>query len=104
MNRFFALAVAVGLVTIGAPAFAQLSPPIPPVLENRIPAPAPPAVTPPVINGPLSEGRDPPAGVYNPPQLNTFSDRVTHCLNEGAGYGLHGEELNSYTTSCSNAN
>jgi hypothetical protein len=60
MNRFARLAIAAGLVVIGLPAFAQLPPPVPPVLENRIPAPQLPAVTPPVINGPLSEGRDPP--------------------------------------------
>ena len=104
MNRFARLAVAAGLVVIGLPAFAQLASPVPPVLENRIPAPQLPAVTPPVINGPLSEGRDPPAEVYHPPQLNTFGDRVTHCLNEGAGLGLHGQGLNSYTTTSSNAN
>jgi hypothetical protein len=90
MNRFASLAVAAGLVVICLPAFAQLPPPVPPVLENRIPAPQLPAVNPPVINGPLSEGRDPPAEAYHPPQLNTFSNRVTHCLNEGTGYGLQG--------------
>ena len=104
MNRFSRLGIAAGLVVIGLPAFAQLPPPVPPVLENRIPAPQSPAVTPPVIHGPLSEGRDPPAEVYHPPQLNTFGDRVTRCLNEGAGYGLQGQGLNSYTTTCSNAN
>jgi hypothetical protein len=103
MNRFARLAVAAGLVMIRLPAFSQLPPPVPPVLENRIPAPQSPAVAP-VINGPLSEGQNPPAEVYRPPQLNTFSDRVTHCLNEGAGYGLQGQGLNSYTTACSNAN
>ena len=104
MNRFASLAVAAGLVVICLPAFAQLPPPVPPVLENRIPAPQLPAVNPPVINGPLSEGRDPPAEAYHPPQLNTFSDRVTHCLNEGAGLGLQGQGLNCYTITCSNAN
>src|SRR6266566_4416943 len=104
MNRFASLAVAAGLAVIGPPAFAQLPAPTPPVLENRIPAPQLPAVQPPVINGPLSGGGGPPSNVYEPPQINTFSDRVTHCLNEGADYGLKGQELNSYTTTCTNAN
>jgi hypothetical protein len=94
-GALFACALAV------SPAFAQLAPP-PPELENRIPAPLPPPPQPPIINGPL--GQSPPPGVYQPPRLNTHSDRTTRCLHEGAGYGLKGSKLNAYARACANAN
>ena len=83
----------------GQPALAQFTPP--PVL-NPIPAPLPPPASPPIINGPL--GQSPPPGVYEPPRLNTHSDRAVQCLHEGSSYGLRGRKLQAYTRSCTNAN
>jgi len=97
----WALRVAVACIALAPPALAQVVPP-PPELQNRIPAPLPPPPPPPVINGPL--GQNPPPGVYEPGRLNTYSDRVTNCLHEGAGYGLRGRKLNSYARACANAN
>ena len=102
MIRFIGIALAAGGVAIGTPALAQITPLEPPVLQNRIPAPLPPPPQAPTINGPL--GGDPSAQVYTPPQLNTFSDRVTRCLDEGASAGMEGRKLNSYATACENAN
>ena len=82
-------------------ALAQ-APGLPPDLQNRIPAPLPPPPQPPIINGPLSQG--PPPGVYQPPRLNTFSDRTSTCLQAGSGYGLHGRKLDAYTRACVNGN
>jgi hypothetical protein len=89
------------LALFAAPAAAQLVP-WPPALENRIPAPLPPPAPPPVINGPL--GQSPPPGVYAPPRLNTYSDRVIGCQHQGRADGLRGKRLQSYVTSCANAN
>jgi hypothetical protein len=96
-----ALLIAVASIAVAPPALAQFQPP-PPELQNRIPEPLPPPAQPPIINGPL--GQSPPPGVYQPGRLNTFSDRVTNCLQEGAGYGLRGKKLNSYARACANAN
>ena len=102
MNRFHcALLVAAACTVVAGPAAAQFAPP-PPELQNRIPAPLPPPPQPPIINGPL--GQSPPPGVYQPGRLNTHSDRVTNCLQEGAGYGLRGSKLNAYARACANAN
>jgi len=84
-----------------APAAAQFVP-TPPVLENRIPAPLPPPLQPPIINGPL--GQSPPPGVYIPPRLNTQSDRVIGCQHQGRADGLRGRQLQSYIRECANAN
>jgi hypothetical protein len=100
-KRFISIAVAAGVVIMGTPALAQITPLEPPVLQNRIPAPLSPPPQAPTINGPL--GGDPPAHVYTPPQLNTFSDRVTRCLDEGASAGMEGRRLNSYATACGNS-
>ena len=100
MPRCFAIIA--GLVALAiAPASAQITP-TPPVLENRIPAPLPPPPQPPVINGPL--GQSPPPGVYVPPRLNTYSDRVIACTHQGRADGLRGKALQSYTRDCANAN
>ena len=95
---YFALLVC---VLAAPPAVAQFAPP-PPELQNRIPAPLPPPPQPPIINGPL--GQSPPTGVYQPPRLNTHSDRTVQCLHEGSSYGLRGSKLNAYARSCANAN
>lgn len=101
-SRFaFGLALAVVSAVVAAPAAAQIVP-TPPALENRIPAPLPPPPQPPIINGPL--GQAPPPGVYFPPGLNTYSDRVTNCLHQGRADGLRGRRLQSYARSCANAN
>jgi hypothetical protein len=96
------LAIVFGLVALAiAPAAAQITP-TPPVLENRIPAPLPPPPQPPIINGPL--GQSPPPGVYIPPRLNTYNDRVIACTHQGRADGLRGKALQSYTRDCANAN
>ena len=100
MIRLSLIAFAVGAVLTAAPGVAQVVP-FPPELQGRIPAPLPPPPPPPVINGPL--GRSPPPGVYVPPALNTFADRMTHCIDQGTSYGLHGRRLNSYARRCANA-
>src|SRR5262245_44613880 len=101
MNRICCALLAAACALAPLPALAQFQPP-PPELQNRIPAPLPPPPQPPIINGPL--GQSPPPGVYQPGWLNTFSDRVTSCLHEGAGYGLKGSKLNAYARACANAN
>jgi len=101
MNRMLLAPLVTACVLAASPAGAQFQP-APPELQNRIPAPLPPPPQPPVINGPL--GQNPPPGVYEPGRLNTYSDRVTSCLHEGAGYGLRGRKLNSYARACANAN
>jgi hypothetical protein len=87
-----------GLMASGS-AFAQFQPQ-PPELQNRVPPP-PVFAPPPVINGPL--GQAPPPGVYTPGRLNTFSDRVTGCMHDGAASGLRGRKLRAYANSCANA-
>ncbi len=101
MKRIFGIILAAGVMVTAVPALAQLVP-WPPDLQNRIPAPLPPPPPPPIINGPL--GQSPPPGVYNPPRLDTYGDRTTRCLHEGAVYGLRGTHLRSYATACANAN
>jgi hypothetical protein len=96
-----ALLIAVACIAVAPPALAQFQPP-PPDLQNRIPAPLPPPPQPPIINGPMAQS--PPPGVYQPPRLNTYSDRITSCMQEGAAYGLRGRKLNSYATACANTN
>ena len=99
MNCFYTALLAYLLVA--PPAQAQFAPP-PPELQNRIPAPLPPPPQPPIINGPLSQA--PPPGVYEPPRLNTHSDRAVQCLQEGSSYGLRGNKLQAFTRACANAN
>ena len=101
MRSLFAivLAAACGLGIVCAS--AQLLPQLPD-LQNRIPAPLPPPPVPPTINGPTIQS--PPPGVIAPPSLNTFSDRVGHCLQEGNGAGLNASDLNAFTGACVNAN
>ena len=101
MNRMLLAPLVAACILAASPAVAQFQPG-PPELQNRIPAPLPPPPQPPVINGPL--GQNPPPGVYEPGRLNTYSDRVTNCLHEGAGYGLRGRKLNSYARAYANAN
>ena len=101
MLRRFTLAIVIAGTLFGPPAAAQFIP-MPPALENRIPAPLPPPEPPPIINGPL--GQSPPPGVYVPPHLNTHSDRVTYCLHQGRSDGLRGKRLQSYVRDCANAN
>jgi hypothetical protein len=57
---------------------------------------------PPTINGSGIQG--PPPGVIAPVPLNTFSDRVGRCLQEGSNAGLNMPDLNAFTGSCVNAN
>jgi hypothetical protein len=102
MKYSVGIAVAASLL-INSATFAQISPPTSPMLQNRVPAPQPPAVQPPAINGTLSRGGNSSPKVYQPPQLNTFGDRVTKCLNEGAAYGMNGQALNSYARACGNS-
>ena len=99
ISRLFTALAAAGLLLAVVPAFAQAVP-FPPVVQGRIPAPLSPTA-PPVINGPLS--KSPPPGVYVPPRLNTFADRMTNCIDQGTTYGLHGRKLNSYARRCANA-
>ena len=100
MLRQCALAVLIAGTLIGPPAAAQIIQN--PALENRIPAPLPPPPQPPIINGPL--GQSAPPGVYFPPQLNTYSDRVTGCLHQGRSEGLRGKRLQAYARDCANSN
>jgi hypothetical protein len=100
MKRLSPALVAAALAVLTIPGFAQVVP-FPPELEGRIPAPLPPPPQAPIINGPL--GRSPPAGVYVPPRLNTFADRVTQCTDQGVSYGLHGRKLHTYARRCANA-
>jgi hypothetical protein len=105
MCRLLTILLTVTSIASGGPAVAQVIPlPSPPMIPqlNPIPAPLPPPQQPPIINGPLSQS--PPPEVYQPPQLNTFSDRVTQCLQRGGSGGLGGSELDAYTSACANEN
>jgi len=93
----FAIACGLGNACASAQVFEQ-----PPELQNRIPAPLPPPPALPTINGPMLQS--PPPGVITPPPLNTFSDRVGHCLQESSGAGLSASDLNAFTGGCVNAN
>jgi hypothetical protein len=88
------------LVTVTTPAAAQVSGLPNPALQNRIPAPLPPPAAPPIINGPLSQSPAP--GLYQPPRLETFSDRVSACVHAGSSHGLRGRKLDAYTQACAN--
>jgi hypothetical protein len=81
------------------PASAQLQ--TFPELDGRIPAPLPSPPQPPIINGPYQQG--PPPGVAETKPLTTFSDRVTHCQQQGAANGLHGRRLSAYVRRCGNS-
>jgi hypothetical protein len=100
MTRVLLIVVTAGALFSALPTFAQVIP-FPPELQGRIPAPLPPSPPPPIINGPL--GQSPPPGVYFPPRLNTFADRMTSCIDQGTSYGLLGRKLNSYARRCANA-
>jgi hypothetical protein len=102
MRRLFAILLTMSWIVADAPAFAQFVPQVP-NLENRIPAPLPPPPQSPDINGPLFQGAAPPV-VDQPRHLNTFSDRVTGCVAQGANGGLRGGELDAYTRDCANDN
>jgi hypothetical protein len=101
MRTRLAIAAGLALAFVAGQAAAQIVPP-PPALENRIPAPLPPPPQPPIINGPLQQG--PPPGVYVPPRLNTYSDRVIGCQHQGSADGLRGKRLQAYVRNCANAN
>lgn len=94
---------AAGWLCAGVPAaWAQVPGLLPPPdLQNRIPAPLPPPPKPLAV--PLGE-RPPPGGVYNPPRLQTHSDRTTNCVQQGSEAGLRGGKLDTYTRNCANAN
>ena len=100
MKRVVMILFAAGMVVVAVRGSAQVVP-FPPELQGRIPAPLPPPPPPPIINGPL--GQSPPPGVYVPPRLNTFADRMTNCIDQGTSYGLQGRKLNSYARRCANA-
>jgi hypothetical protein len=98
MIRALAVAATLALTPPAGPAAAQIVPEPP----SRIPAPLPPPPAPPIINGPL--GQSPPPGVYIPPPLTTYSDRLTGCLHQGRSDGLRGKRLQAYARDCANAN
>jgi hypothetical protein len=101
MRSLFAIALATACGFAPVCASAQVLPQLPD-LQSRIPAPLPPPPLPPTINGPIVQG--PPAVVITPAPLNTFSDRVGRCLQEGGNAGLNTSDLNAFTGSCVNAN
>jgi hypothetical protein len=101
MSTRLAIAAGLALAFVTGLAAAQIVP-IPPALENRIPAQLPPPPQPPIINGPLQQG--PPPGVYVPPRLNTHSDRVVGCQHQGRADGLRGKRLQAYVRDCATAN
>jgi hypothetical protein len=101
MRRLFAIVLMLGCAIAIAPVSAQGIPPLIPNQQNRIPAPLPPPPEPPVIYGPNNPYVP---QVYMPPHLNTFSDRVSHCLQQGSSGGLRGGKLSRYTRACANDN
>jgi hypothetical protein len=101
MRGRLAVVAGLALAVMTGSAVAQITP-MPPALENRIPAPLPPPAPPPIINGPL--GQSPAPGVYVPPRLNTQSDRVVGCQHQGRVDGLRGRRLQAYVRECANAN
>jgi hypothetical protein len=98
--RSMLIALATGCVLISTSAVAQLK--TFPELEGRIPAPLPPPPQPPIING-FNGRQGPPPGVAETKPLNTFGDRVSRCMHEGAANGLHGGRLSRYVRRCGNS-
>jgi hypothetical protein len=86
MNTLATIVAAFILATVAfSGALAQV-PGLPdPALQNRIPAPLPPACA--ATHHQRSIGAESGSGVYTPRRLNTFSDRATSCLHEGSSYG-----------------
>jgi hypothetical protein len=101
MRSLFALFLAImgAVVTAPVPAFAQAAVPPIPDMSSRIPAPLPPPPGPPVIYGPNNTYQP---EVFAPPHLNTFSDRVTRCVQQGSAGGLRGGKFSAYTRACAN--
>jgi hypothetical protein len=101
MRSLFAIVLVATCGLGSACALAQVVPQLPDV-QSRIPSPLPPPPVAPTINGSGMQGLLP--GVITPAPLNTFSDRVEHCLQEGSNAGLNVSDLNAFTGSCVNAN
>jgi hypothetical protein len=101
MRGLFAIALVIASGLSNVCASAQVLPQLPD-LQSRIPAPLPPPPVPPTINGPTIQSPSP--GVMTPAPLNTFSDRVQRCLQEGSGAGLNVSDLNAFTGACANGN
>jgi hypothetical protein len=103
MRPLFALVLAIvgAVATAPVPALAQATVPPIPDMSSRIPAPLPPPPQPPEIYGP---GHPYQPQVFQPPHLNTFSNRVTRCLHQGSVGGLRGGKLQAYTRACANDN
>jgi hypothetical protein len=99
-NMFHQMSVVVAITLASATAAISQGGLPNPALENRIPAPLPPPPPPPIINGPLSQS--PPPTMYQPPRLRTHSDRTLGCVQQGAGAGLRGGDLDAYTRDCVN--
>jgi hypothetical protein len=100
MRPLFAVFLAVA-AAVASPAFAQATVPPVPDMSSRIPAPLPPPPQPPEIYGP---GHPYQPQVFQPPHLNTFSDRVARCLHQGSAGGLRGGKISAYTRACANDN
>ena len=113
MHRTLVIAIGAACSLGAATACAQAQIQVIPSPLTREPAPIPAPSTPPAIDGPSgglgTMGNQSPnlnnpnvPTVNQPPNLNTFSDRATTCLQTGGNFGLTGEALNSYTSSCIN--
>ncbi len=100
--QLLARLISAGLLLGGSAAWAQVPGSLPPPdLQNRIPAPLPPPPKPLAV--PLGE-KPPNPGVYQPPRLNTHSDRTTNCVQQGSNAGLRGADLDTWTRNCVNGN
>src|SRR5437899_2098081 len=86
MGRLFAILLTAGCAIGGAAATAQVPSRVPDV---QVPIPAPlPLPRGPVINEPATQGS--PSTPVTPPPVNTFSERMTQCLQQGSSAGLSG--------------
>jgi|SRR5262245_11454511 len=86
MKHLFAIVLTAGGAIGGTASFAQV--PRVPDVEVRIPAPQP--VPPGPVIDPATQGAP----------LNTYSDRMAQCLNQGSRAGLSGADLDGYARAC----
>jgi hypothetical protein len=101
MNPKLALLICVMLAAFAAgnPAQAQMM--IPPGASPLSPPPPPPP-PPPKIEVPVMPKMDAMPRQVRPSPRDSFSDRITNCLHEGAAAGLGPNERAAYSRSCAN--
>jgi hypothetical protein len=98
--RILAILLLAFVLLPASPACAQVLPPGSSPLSPPLPPPPPP----PKIEVPAIPQLDalPSRNYVNPPVANSFGDRVTQCLDDGAAAGLGPNERSTYSRNCAN--